>query len=48
MTRVLVRHYVRTDLLERKAHALRVWDEKLRAIVTGQEAAKIVRLPLPG
>jgi integrase len=28
--RTLVRHYVRTDLLDRKAHALRAWDEKLR------------------
>ena len=34
-TRTLVRHYVRTDMLERKAHALRAWDERLRAIVTG-------------
>jgi integrase len=47
-TRTLVRHYVRTDLLERKAHALRAWDERLRTIVTGEEAAKVVRLPLPG
>ena len=35
-TRVLVRHYVRTDMLERKAHALRAWDERLKAIVTGE------------
>jgi integrase len=47
-TRVLVRHYVRTDTLARKAHALRVWDEWLRAIVTGEEAAKVVRLPRMG
>jgi integrase len=47
-TRVLVRHYVRTDMLARKAHALRVWDEWLRAIVTGEEAAKVVRLPRMG
>jgi integrase len=44
-TRTLVRHYVRTDLLERKAHALRAWDERLTAIVTGDESAKVVRLP---
>jgi hypothetical protein len=31
----LIRHYVRTDLLERKAHVLSAWDERLRAIVTG-------------
>jgi integrase len=46
-TRVLVRHYVRSDLIERKAHALRAWDERLRAIVTGEEAAKVVRLSQP-
>jgi integrase len=44
-TRTLVRHYVRSDLLERKARALRAWDERLRAIVSGEEAAKVVRLP---
>ena len=43
-TRTLVRHYVHTDMLERKAHALQVWDERLRAIVTGEEAAKVVQL----
>jgi integrase len=35
-TRTLVRHYVRTDLLDRKAHALRAWDERLRQIVSGE------------
>jgi integrase len=45
-TRTLVRHYVRTDMLERKAHALRTWDERLRAIIAGEEAAKVFRLPL--
>ena len=39
-TRTLVRHYVRTDLLERKAHALRAWDERLKAIVTGEERSQ--------
>ena len=43
-TRTLVRHYVRSDLLERKAQALRAWDERLKAIVLGEEAAKVVRL----
>jgi integrase len=47
-TRTLVRHYVRTDLLERTAHALRVWDEKLKGIVAGEEGAKVVRLPRAG
>ena len=43
-TRTLVRHYVHTDMLERKAHALKAWDERLKAIVTGGERAKVVRL----
>jgi integrase len=44
-TRVLVRHYVRTDMLERKAHALKTWDDRLKAIVAGMQSAKVVRLP---
>jgi integrase len=47
-TRTLVRHYVRTDLIERKVHALRAWDERLKEIVAGEEAAKVVRLPRRG
>lgn len=37
-TRTLVRHYVRTDLLERKTHVLRSWDSKLQEIVADREA----------
>jgi integrase len=47
-TRTLVRHYVRTDMLERKANALRVWDERLNAIVAGGERDKVVRLARVG
>jgi integrase len=43
-TRTLVRHYVRSDLLERKTHALKMWDARLRTIVTGAEAAIVLRL----
>ena len=43
-TRTLVRHYVHTDMLERKAHALRAWDDRLKDIVMDEEAAKVVRL----
>jgi integrase len=46
-TRTLVRHYIHSDLLDRKTHALRAWDERLKAIVTGEEAAKVVRLSRP-
>ena len=47
-TRTLVRHYVHSDMLERKARALQVWDERLRAIVTGKERTKVVPLPRAG
>ena len=43
--RSLRRHYVHTDLLERKAHALRAWDKRLKAIVSGEETTKVVQLP---
>jgi integrase len=43
-TRTLVRYYVRTDLIERKVHVLRSWDERLQGIVAGREASKVVRL----
>jgi integrase len=43
-TRTLVRHYVRTDLIERKVHMLRSWDERLQDIVAGREASKVVRI----
>jgi integrase len=47
-TRVLVRHYVRSDLLERKAHALRAWDERLNGIVMHEGTSKVVRPPRVG
>jgi integrase len=47
-TRTLVRHYVFSDMLERKARALRMWDDRLKAIVTGEEASKVVQLPQVG
>ena len=43
-TRTLVRHYIRTDLIERKVHVLRAWDQRLQDIVAGREASKVVRL----
>ena len=43
-TRTLVRHYVRTDLIERKVHVLRTWDERFQNIVAGREARKVERL----
>jgi integrase len=35
-TRTLVRHYVRTDLIERKRAALEAWDRHLSGIVEGK------------
>jgi integrase len=35
-TRVLTRHYVRTDLIERKLVALSAWDRRLSEIIAGQ------------
>jgi integrase len=46
--RVLVKHYLHDEFVERKAQALRAWDERLKAIVTGKEVAKVLRLPLQG
>lgn len=43
-TRTLVRHYVRTDLIERKAHVLRAWDGRLQDVIDGREAANVFRL----
>jgi integrase len=37
-TRTLVRHYIRTDLLDRKRAALEVWDGRLREIISGVPA----------
>ena len=34
-TRTLVRHYVHTDMLERKAHALKAWDDRLNGDCEG-------------
>jgi hypothetical protein len=47
-TRTLVRHYVRTDLIERKRHVLHSWDVLLQDIVAGREASKLVRLKKAG
>ena len=47
-TRTLVRHYIRTDLIERKIHVLRAWDERLQVIVAGREGSKVVHLSKAG
>ena len=47
-TRTLVRHYVRSDMIERKVHALRHWDERLQGIIGGQAESNLVRLQRTG
>jgi integrase len=37
-TRILSRHYVRTDLVDRKRIALEAWDRRLKEIIHGQTA----------
>jgi hypothetical protein len=46
--RVLVKHYLHDEFVEHKAQALRAWDERLKAVVAGEEAANVVRLPRAG
>lgn len=47
-TRTLVRHYIRTDLIERKIHALRLWNERLQDIVSGRAAGKVTHFQRMG
>lgn len=47
-TRTLVRHYVRSDMIDRKFHALRQWDERLQDIIAGRAASNVVRLQRAG
>jgi integrase len=42
--RILVKHYVHDEFVERKTHALSLWDARVKAIVTGAEEAKVLRL----
>jgi integrase len=41
-TRTLVRHYVRTDLIDRKTHVLSIWDDRLQDIVSGRDGANVI------
>ena len=44
-TRTLVRHYVRSDLIERKMEVLRAWDGRLQTIVNGCESRNTMVRP---
>ena len=43
-TRTLVRHYVRTDLIERKRAALEAWDRHLVAIIEGKTGSNVTQI----
>jgi integrase len=43
-TRTLVRHYVRTDLIERKRAALEVWDRHLIALFEGTAESNVTQI----
>ena len=43
-TRTLVRHYVRTDQIDRKRAALEAWDARLNAIISGQTKTNVTEL----
>ena len=38
------KHYLRTDLIERKKHALEAWDAQLKAIIANEPADNVVHL----
>ena len=35
-SRMLIRHYLKSDLIGRKRRALEIWDAHLKAIISGQ------------
>ena len=43
-SRTLIRHYLKSDLIERKTHALEAWDERLRTIISGASVDNVVHL----
>jgi integrase len=43
-SRALIRHYLKSDLIKRKMHALEAWDAHLHEIISGARASNVVRL----
>jgi integrase len=43
-SRVLLKHYSKTNLIALKAKALEVWDARLHAIISGAPAKNVVHL----
>jgi integrase len=44
-TRVLVRHYIRSDFLEQKRHLLNLWDQHLSKVILPSHCALIAPVP---
>lgn len=42
--RTLIRHYLWTDLIERKTRALEMWDVRLRNIIAGETSSNVRQL----
>jgi integrase len=47
-TRTLIRHYVRTDLIESKTRVLSAWDKRLADIVAGRANSNVLHLRMAG
>jgi hypothetical protein len=47
-TRTLIRHYVRTDLIESKTRVLSAWDKRLADIVAGRATSNVLHLRRAG
>jgi integrase len=43
-TKTLERHYIHGDMLERKKHALKAWDQRLRSILFGASDSNVTPL----
>jgi len=45
-TRTLVRHYVRTEQVQRKAHVLTAWDSKVSDLISGERTDTVLPMRL--
>ena len=43
-SRTLIRHYLKSDLIARKTHALEAWEARLRSIISGDETGNVIQL----
>jgi integrase len=45
-SRTLIRHYLKSDLIARKTHALEAWETRLKAIIDDDRRLNVVPLPV--